>query len=378
MIFLCGGAGNANLGDELIVDSWLGYFRDAGLKTEVMVDGFSAGVHRRLFSCDYPGVRFVDVLGKLRFRGPDGFFASLERGYKFFDNGGFARHPDVREYGRIFEEVAICHLHGGGYLNSIWPKNAFVLGFAAALKRRFGTPICGTGLGTLPLPAPKGADAALLVDILEAFDIIETRDIESFNYIRTHCVGANVVFGQDDCFLNTRTLQGAGDRGERWLHLSDFPSSGFVEEIADAIAATHDGFGRVVFWECLPRDSECADRVRAMGIDLDVRTTDRLIAEPLPVAEGDVVLTARFHPHLLSARLGAHGFFRSDRSYYDVKQKSLVVNGSPFLDVAAVDREDMVDRIRTGRSTRNFMHEARHEKYLAKKRIADSIYAGMR
>ena len=84
MIFLSGGAGNGNLGDELIVDAWLSYLANAETRKTVYVDGFHAGIHERLFGERYQNIKFTDVLGKLRFSGPEGFFDSLRRGAHFF------------------------------------------------------------------------------------------------------------------------------------------------------------------------------------------------------------------------------------------------------------------------------------------------------
>ena len=293
----------------------------------------------------------------------------------FFDYGGFDKHPSLRHFSDLFGEVEIFHLHGGGYLNSIWPKNAFILGFALALKKRFGTRLYGTGLGVLPLPAPTGTNATLIAEVMSAFEFIETRDLESFNYIKSHGGEADVIFGLDDCFLHTRTLSPAEKRQGRWLHLSDFTTSGFIEEILAIVDRTNSCFDQIVFWECISRDGECASALKRHGADIRILRVDELVNEPLPVAVNDVMMTARFHPHLLAARLGAQGFFRTDKSYYDIKHRSLVISGSPFHNFHSMPKDKVISYIRNSDKKVNLMHISRQEKFLAKKIIADTIYS---
>lgn len=377
MIFLCGGAGNGNLGDELIVDAWLNYLTEKNIRKEIIVSGFHADMHNALFGNKYSNIKFSDILNKLRSFGPDGFFASLRRGVNFFDNGGFEKYPQLSYFSDVIKNVEIFHLHGGGYLNTIWPKNAFMLGLAVAVKKRYGARIYGTGLGILPLPTPTGDNAVLLADVMSAFDFVETRDVESFNFLKKHVDTADVTFGQDDCFLHRPTLSSAEGRQGRWLHLSDFAGSGFTEKVLGIVERTRDCFDRIVFWECMSRDRVCADMVCAAGVDVDILPLERMLNEPLPVMVGDAMLTARFHPHLLAARLGADGFFRTDKSYYDIKHRSLVVNGSPFLDIDALSNAEVIDRIQDRSARINFMNILRQEKFLSKINLADRIYSSI-
>lgn len=292
----------------------------------------------------------------------------------FFNNGGFDRYESLRKFSNIFNDMRIFHLHGGGYLNTLWPKNAFMLGFAVALKKRSGVRLCGTGLGMQPLPVPTGDNALLFAQAMTAFDVIETRDVESFLYVKAHGGDANVTFGQDDAFLHRASLSSREDRQGRWLHVSDFTGSGFTENILDIVGGARGAFERIVFWRCMARDDSCVALMREAGIDVDVLTMEHLLDEPLPVTVGDAMLTARFHPHLLAARLGADGFFRTDKSYYDVKHRSLVVNGSPFQDIITFPKSEVIARLEKPAMVTNFMSCFRNEKYNSKKNIADTCY----
>jgi hypothetical protein len=97
-----------------------------------------------------------------------------------------------------------------------------------------------------------------------------------------------------------------------------------------------EAFDRILFWECVPSsDRSIFERVRQSLPRTKLYPIRELVDAPLPVSKGDFMLSARFHPHLLGARLGAHGAYIADGEYYDVKHGSAVECGSGFVRVTS-------------------------------------------
>ena len=228
--------------------------------------------------------------------------------------------------------MTVLHLHGGGYINTIWPKNAFLLGFAVATKRRHGCKLVGTGLGLLPAGTPPELYQPMLREALAEFDLLEVRDRWAYDYLKRLSASPRILLGLDDSYLLGRDAPGDAPRpGPRTLHVSWFGyADGFEEVLEFAGGPAAAAFERVLFWACIDRDLTCFERLAAVCPRAEAIRWQDLVRGPIPVRPGDHMITARFHPHLLAARHGATGAYRTDRGYYDVKQGSVVDLGSPF------------------------------------------------
>lgn len=384
MIYMIGGAGNGNFGDELIVRGWLDFLRETGVTEPVVFDENYAGVSRRFFGPNYPDARFSDDANQLKARGPDTFFAAFSRGVRFYENGGFARHPDLAGLETALAEAKVLHLHGGGYINTIWPRNAFLLGFAVATRRQFGCRLVATGLGVLPAGTPPDLYRPMLAAALDEFDLLELRDRWSYDYLRGISSSPRIVLGLDDCFLLRRDVPAteAGATGgttgrARTLHLSWFTSAGSFDEVIDFAASVGDsgpgGFGRVLFWACIDQDMRCFEALKAACPRAELIRWQALVNGPIPVAPGDAMITARFHPHLMAARHGAVGAYRTDRGYYDVKQGSVADLGSPFRRLGETPLAEAVAGP-AGGPVFSPIHRIDDERVAAKRRLAGWIY----
>ncbi len=328
MIYLIGGAGNGNFGDELIVRGWLEFLRETGVAEAIVCDENYASISQRFLGPLFPEVGFTDDLNRLKSRGPDTFYASFARGVRFYENGGFERHADLAGLAATLERATVLHLHGGGYINTIWPTNAFLLGFAVATKRRHGCKLVGTGLGLLPAGTPPELYQPMLREALAEFDLLEVRDRWAYDYLKRLSASPRILLGLDDSYLLGRDAPGPGPRT---LHVSWFGyADGFEEVLEFAGGPAAAAFERVLFWACIDRDLTCFERLAAVCPRAEAIRWQDLVRGPIPVRPGDHMITARFHPHLLAARHGATGAYRTDRGYYDVKQGSVVDLGSPF------------------------------------------------
>jgi hypothetical protein len=81
------------------------------------------------------------------------------------------------------------------------------------------------------------------------------------------------------------------------------------------------------------------------------------------------MVTTRFHPHLLAARIGIPGYYFVDSEYYRVKHSSVVSLGSGFLPFT--EEEPPTRFVRTGEEM--VVRDA--DRVAAKRKVANRIYA---
>ena len=322
-IFLLGGGGVPNYGDELIIESWLRwYVRNLHLPADaITVSGSNRRVLHSLFAEAYPGVRLSNAVRSARWQDDTTFYDSIAHGRAYLDDPANADSPLHGE----LDGTTVFHLHGGGYLNDKWPTHGFLLGLALWAKERLGVRLVGTGLGIGPMEGPA-ADDALTARAFGAFDVLEVRDSWSLAFLRDSGLHPDAVLGHDDAFLQPLSVR---RRKGSTLHLSlrDDKAGGIVcrwlpEQFVES-------FDHHVFWSCTPQDAGAYTELSKRFPYFELLTNATLLRE-LPVSEADFMVAQRYHPHLVGARLGMHGVYRSGSEYYDIKHGLVVDMGSPF------------------------------------------------
>ena len=241
-------------------------------------------------------------------KNPKVFLDALAYGLGFFDAGEDARYPELASALDALARAASFHVFGGGYINTaIRPDLGFLIGIAAAIARRYAIPVFATGIGITPLHVEGTEGRALLTRALAAFRLFECRDCYGFDKLFEIANGAApVVNGLDDSFL-VRPAAAARPGGGRTLHLCLLrkPLEGAYEALFEELPALAGGFERVVYWDCVPK---LFDRnIRKLGSRLprmEVINCADLVLKDLPVQPGDFMVTQRFHPHMVAARLG--------------------------------------------------------------------------
>lgn len=329
MIYLTGGAAVPNYGDELIVDSWLRWYIDQNAidPSRITASGSFAKVFDRLFGQRYPGLRTAQSMRPARFRYRDeGFVGIAMAGYRYLDDPAHRTSALMEE----LEGTSLFHLHGGGYLNTNWPVHAFHVGIGAWAKDNLGAKLVGTGLGLGPLPDFEGDDATAVRKIFSRFDVLEVRDDWSLEYLLRNRFHDAPVGGLDDAFLQAppaRKVPGSV------LHISAFHQQAVEQLLEQMPGAFVEAFDRVAFWICTNADGGVFATFASRYPATEPLTVDTLLTG-IPVGEANFMVTHRFHPHLMGARLGMNGVYVSGSQYYDVKHGSLVALGSPFTNRA--------------------------------------------
>ncbi len=339
-IYLTGGAAVPNYGDEMIVDSWLRwYVNDNHVSPDnIVVSGSRQGVIEDFFSARFPGLKASHQLyrSRIKYR-PASFVEMLQHGYEHLDSRDNLNPELLKE----LSGTSLFHLHGGGYLNNNWPEQAFHLGIGVWVKERLGAALVGTGLGLGPLPDFKGEELRIVQRMFSQFDTLEVRDQWSYDWLRRHEAHKSAFVGLDDVFLQQARVR---KMDASVLHLS-FVGKHYADDFAASLANCRLGsFDKVFFWVCTIQDAVTyADVAATFPFVRSVTPVwiNSLLAE-MPVGTRNFMVTSRFHPHIMAARVGMSGTYMSKSPYYEVKHGSALKLGSAFsrgLDVEIAAKE---------------------------------------
>jgi len=319
MIYLIAGNGTPNFGDELIVASWLRFYREHGYNGHICVDGRGSHPTKKLLK-KYENVEFLsNNIPRHR--------AGLEGSYAFFFTKGvdFARKNVDR-----FRGVRAFHFLGGGYTGAHWRNVMRLLGAATELGSILNVPVVATGVGFEPFVELSAEDRHAWKFVIERFAFLECRDEVSFRSLLgiNERAGWGLSFGLDDAYLyppDTTRHDG------KWLHLSGFSEEGIFGKDGRAILpGLADSFDRVKFWVCSKADALVYDELQKIFSFIEPITNHELINDGLPISKDDFMLTGRFHPHLLAARVGISGYYFSGSAYYRGKHGLVSSLGSRF------------------------------------------------
>ncbi len=333
VILFCYG-GNNNFGDDYLLDLWIRWYRSKGVTVVVpTVDDWMSA----LYFGD-GGVHLSGWMAQVARQEHRKRKSVADLGEALLESGGAAAGRIIATEGPwkdVVPRIRGIHLAGGGYLNSYFERGWLMAATLTDLARRLSVPVFGTGLGLTPMPE----SVSLSTGVLSRFDRLEVRDEESFAAVR-NLLGSSsaVVQGIDDAFLApVRTATDTSREGTLTICVqSDMEGASLHDSLVDRIESTValNPERPVRYLEFFGPDrrfrQRLAERVR---ID-EVVTKPVLFAGGLPITGQDVVVTTRFHLHLLAARAGARGVFASARAgYYDVKHASVVRCGSRWSNV---------------------------------------------
>ena len=335
MIYLVSGSGAPNYGDELILAMWIRLIQNSRSTEDLVVDTHIPANTHRCHDLSGPLTVTDDVwqLAKKISENLD-FWGAFEIGLEFFGKGYYKKYAKTN-FVSTAEKISIFHVHGGGFISTRNAKSGFLLGLAESLKRTFSTRIYGTGLGIEPFDLPPEKHKAIR-GLIDAFSVFECRDSVSAKKLNQAYGNENhVPYGLDDNYLEKLKIHpSALSAREPALHLSfSWPLPGGCDEkFFGAVNRMRDQYPNVIIWQSYPwKERETIIRlVRHLG-HVQVFSTEELVKAGAPVRRGDFMLTTKFHPHFVAARLGASGNYISNSLYYNIKHESISVLGSPFF-----------------------------------------------
>lgn len=340
MIYLISGSGEPNYGDDLILRLWIKFYRESGYKKEIFVDcksiEGSIGVHQ--FDDNVYFGKFIKKLTTGR-----GFSADeyISRGYFLLENNSSFKGWNCKKVSKRFnlEKVEFVHLVGGGYISGDWNNSFSIFGAMQSFHEKYKKKVFATGLGLYPLAEkiPEFTIDRIRKIIEDCFSFFEVRDCESYVSLATK-TSNNIINGFDDTFLcNIESLVDIkSDKSDRALHISAFKvqeNDRFLSAIQKTMESV--GFKEVFFWESNKKDIESLEVLKnCLRTKITVLQVKDLVNGNVKLNPLDVLITKRFHPHLICYRAGMTGIFDFGSEFYKNKHSSIINLGSPFLPIA--------------------------------------------
>lgn len=317
--------------------AWLTYLRDRAPRAEVWLDCPNPGRASVLFATAHPSLHITNTLWELVW--------SIDTSLSFRDAAQVARDK-VTHLGTPKQDLGLTligsmdsvHFLGGGYINGMWSVNALVPVAATALRNKNpDIRLFGTGLGLTPQTPEISAE---LGAIFPTWEFVEVRDRESAAITGT-------TYGLDDAFLALRggpaqdspaAFRVDPDPGTQALLLiqGDFASETERLQALDiAFEALNDRFpgdkpSLGVLEAIPPDDAWLLEQIRTRWLG-EVRFFPfaHLWMRGLPFQGAEILVSTRFHFHLLAAAYGIPGLAVGVRpEYYDVKHRSLIERGT--------------------------------------------------
>ncbi|HEV7725978.1 MAG TPA: polysaccharide pyruvyl transferase family protein [Modestobacter sp.] len=329
MFYLISTAGHPNVGDELITRTWLRELAQRAPEAEVWLDCPHPSGAQALFAGEHPRLRCVDTLFRLCAEAPAdtpwdvaAFVSSA------LDDHGLAPRwvPGLR----VFSRASTVHLLGGGYVNSMWPRQ---IGLLAALHWAAGrgASTAATGQGFSPLSSEH---ISLVRRLLERVDRVDVRDDVS-----AEAIGRPASRSGDDLWLAELDSLVDADRAPELDalvcvqgDLLEVSEERLTAQCMDHLRLWDVDPARTAVVECIPRvDRPIFDRLRHLLPGLQFIPWVDVLERGLPAGRHQRWFSSRFHPHMIAARAGARGVAVPVRAgYYDVKHGSLLDAGSDW------------------------------------------------
>jgi polysaccharide pyruvyl transferase WcaK-like protein len=307
VLYLIGTCGHPNYGDEFITASWLRHYAQTMPQAEVWVDTPRPGQSSVLHGDLHPKVRFVDTLYHGCWNAPSEDPAEV---VAFGDR--VAGEPGLipREATGIedLSRVDLVHIMGGSFINAYWPRYLGLIAAAASIARRYGARTAITG-ATLTPPVPGSQD--LLGKIFAEFDLVDTRDQESFDLLLDAVPHATK--SGDDAFLDLASdLIDHQSKAKTLICIQRDLLTVPLEQVADYVVRTLQAWeadqAPVSVVECLPPDDIAIMSFLEPHLPkVEVIPFSVMWRHGFPAAPRSRWITTRFHPHLIGAAVGSWG-----------------------------------------------------------------------
>ncbi|TQN50813.1 polysaccharide pyruvyl transferase family protein [Acidithiobacillus thiooxidans] len=208
-----------------------------------------------------------------------------------------------------------------------------------------------TGAGFMPL---GDNDMTLLALVLKDFHHIDVRD--QMSYERLQAKGfvdeSKLTQSGDDTFLKAMVPLEKKEQepriclciqGDFWEEIS---TTDMLKKVALTIRNSFpDILPQIRFYEFIPSvDNRFYDELSGHLGNIEYFSFEQIFYSGLDIKSSDVVITSRFHMHLLAARLGARGvWINSKPGYYDIKHQSLVDSGSCWQELSVTSEEATIE-----------------------------------
>jgi len=328
-VILAGGSGAPNYGDELILRNWLSYLADTHPTYSVHIEGTSSKGLKATSSLYSDGYSYSTSLLSVANEKPNlGFFEHVKRGIRFIDHKVYRSHYLTKKISNQITQADVFHLHGGGYMNDMWPHFGFLFGVGVALNKCYGTKFVCTGLGVTPLSVETEDQKNILRTIMYSADVFGVRDPFGVDEL-TRMTGLSPFQDVDDAFLQ-KVKTRAYFPDKRVMHVVTYDWVMKINNnLIELIKKEAKGHDQICIWECAPsHDRVAIQMLQGLPMPTELIRVGSLLDDGLPFSNNHSIFTSRFHPALQISRLGGHVITNYNGDYYSDKHRSIECLGS--------------------------------------------------
>lgn len=343
---LIGAVGGPNFGDEVILSSWIKLIKEFDSGAVILCDGYNPDNVAQFVGSDVYTLKPDESLWACT-------YSAVSEQVQSSSNSWDEIQAGFRDSGKAWNVIKCVeavrqhnidqvHIIGGGYLNELWPANYIILLLARLIAWKSGARIIATGLGLLPT---KKDDVSGLIGILSTFDSVDVRDVESFELLKA-LIPQKLSFSGDDALLLI-------DNGhiEYPLQNVDVPTlviclqndlfpgddtvAGLFSTTSIELLKSY-GIKNIVYAAAMSADVRAPSetlrqQLESHGFSISLLDPKELAEDGFPVSAGGLIITSRYHPHLLAALSGFNGIAFSATGYYDTKHQAVRNMGSKWV-----------------------------------------------
>ena len=334
---LVGALGGPNFGDELILLTWINIIKQRDPAAQIYCDGYNLeGLKKTVDGLAHVvdgSESLWNFCSLLDYDVKKNIWSEISK-FSFNNQNLILDKLSVLAKKNIDQ----IHIIGGGYLNSIWKSNYFILIVSRLLSWMTGARLIATGLGLTPVDI---VDLPNLRALLKTFDLVDVRDEDSYNLlsgIDAKCI----TYTGDDVLLTLcddiakLPLQKISQKSLVICLQNDLFDGDGVSEILFTTniitllqkhAVTNVIFAMAMMDDVSGRAGDLKSTLENHNFSVLTIEPYDLIKFGFPISEGGIIITSRYHPHFLSALSGAAGLAISSISYYDTKHEAVCTMG---------------------------------------------------
>ena len=196
-VALIGAIANPNVGDDAVLDMQLNRLeRMYGDNYKAYIFSKDASYTIRFTQNKRGEILPVDYLHRISVNAVYAQDIIQEQEKKLLEYTGSSDEENESQFAvlhKIFSEIDVLHILGGGYINSLWMDMALEIHMAVKLAAKYGKKILITGISTMPL---QEESKQIVKDILDTADIIDYRD-DSYK-LADYTTGGKLIQTCDD------------------------------------------------------------------------------------------------------------------------------------------------------------------------------------
>ena len=337
---LYGFGGCGNFGDDYMLDCWVRHFKTNRPELNLCVvrpDRWLEGFYSK--NCKFNlNFSFHDLLqeaiSSLRGVTNDHIEHNILAGKK-----AASQILSTAAERKFLLELECIQMFGGGYWNRRYAEPWGLAAMLSEISMALNVPLIATGVGVTPTLQKnrKSVD-----EIISRFDLIEVRDIESYNELSNKYPGQKVIFGSDDTFISpvrtkeyTKPSKSAINICVQSNLAGDESHPKILKRILEFISGYETNFDlNYLQFDDVPDQIFLEKLQAALGKKIKRYSKNEMLSDGLPIKPVDVCISTRFHMHLLAARVGAKGaYVATGDEYYNVKHKSVSDLGSNWANL---------------------------------------------